>query len=153
VGGLHRARVHNRRKRPFPRMTELKFFRLMLVVVALLLLSLGSGWAFLHSKQSAAEEAVSTSFGDYNRYIAACGDGQDNGAWDLATRAYGTLARASAARDRYAEQADALMWIGLVGCLAVVLAFYAFRWAMTGRVRPLWVLGRAPSAAAQADNP
>jgi hypothetical protein len=134
-------------------MTELKFFRLMLVVVALLLLSLGSAWIFLHGKQLAAEEAVSTSFGDYNRYIEACGDGQDSGAWDLAARAYGTLARASATRDRYAEQADGVMWIGAVACLAVVLAFYAFRWAMTGRVRPLWLLRRTRSTAVQTDNP
>ena len=125
-------------------MTELKFFRLMLVVVATLVLSLGSGWAFLHSRQMDAEEAVSRSFGDYNRYIAACGDGQDSGAWDLATRAYGALATASGARDRYAEQADVLMWIGSIACPALVLAFYAFRWAMTGRVRPLWLLGATP---------
>lgn len=141
--------MHNRRTA----MTELKFFRLMLVVVATLALSLGSGWAFLHSRQLAAEEAVSGAFGDYNRYIAACGDGQDSGAWDLATRAYATLARASDARDRYEQQADVAMWIGLVACPAVVLAFYAFRWAMTGRVRPLWLLRRAPSGAPQTDNP
>jgi hypothetical protein len=123
-------------------MTELKCFRLMLVVLAALVLSLGSGWAHLHGQRRAAEAAVDASFGDYNRYIAACGDGRDSVAWDLATRSYDTLARASAARDRYAEQADLLVWIGLLAGGAVVLGFYAVRWALTGRVRPLWLLGR-----------
>jgi hypothetical protein len=129
-------------------MTELKFFRLMLVVVATLVLSLGSGWAYLTSKQRAAEQAVSASFGDYNRYVEACGGRQDGPEWDLARRAYDTLARASAVRDRYSEQADDLLWLGLVVCPALVIGFYAFRWALTGRVRPLWLLGRGAAGPA-----
>jgi len=124
-------------------MTELKWFRLMLVVVAALALSLGSGFAYFTSKQHAAEQAVSTSFGDYNRYVEACGGRQDGPEWDLARRAYDTLARASAARDHYAEEASDLLWGGLIVCPALVLGFYAFRWALTGRLRPLWLLGQA----------
>jgi hypothetical protein len=127
-------------------MTELKCFRLMLVVVATLLLSLGSGWAWVSTKERAAEQAVSTSFGDYNRYVEACGGRQDGPEWDLAKRAYETLARATAARERYGDLADNLLWVALIVCPALVVGFYAFRWALTGRVRPLWLLGRGGAA-------
>jgi len=35
-----------------------------------------------------------------------------------------------------------VLWFGVIASVTLVLAFYAFRWAMTGRVRPLWLLGR-----------
>ena len=80
-------------------MNEIRGFRLMLVLLAALVIGVGGAWAFLHTRQQAAETAVSDSFGAYNRYIAACGDGKDVAAWDLATRAYDQLAKASEARD------------------------------------------------------
>src|SRR6266446_10154595 len=64
----------------FPSMTELKFFRLMLVVLATLVLSVGSGWAYLTHKQRATEAAIDSAFGEYNRYIAACGDNKASAA-------------------------------------------------------------------------
>ena len=118
-------------------MTELKFFRLTCVLLAALVLSAGSGWAYCTHKQRLAEAAVDASFGEYNRYIQACGDDTD-GAWDLAERAHDSLHRASAQRDAYEERADALMWFAVIACPCVVAAFYALRWAMKGRVRPLW---------------
>jgi hypothetical protein len=120
-------------------MNEITGFRLMLVLLAALLLATAAGFAFLHAKQSAAERAVSDSFGDYNRYIAACGDGKDVAAWDLATRAYDQLAKASASRDRYADATEVLLWIGGIALTVVLAGFYALRWAFTGKVRPLWV--------------
>jgi hypothetical protein len=120
-------------------MNEVRAFRLMLVLLGALLLATSAGWAFLHAKQTAAEQAVSDSFGDYNRYIAACGDGKDVAAWDLATRAYDQLAKASAARDRYADATELLLWIGGIALTVVLAGFYALRWAFTGKVRPLWV--------------
>jgi hypothetical protein len=132
----------NARRIRSPTMTETQGFRLMLVLLASLVLGFGGAWAWLHARQQAAEAAVSASFGDYNRYIAACGDGRDVAAWDLAKRSYDALERASAARDRYAEQAEAVAWIALIAGAVVVGGFYALRWAMTGKVRPLWVLGR-----------
>jgi hypothetical protein len=128
-------------------MTEIRGFRLMLVLVAALLLGAGGAWAFVHARQQAAERAVSDSFGAYNRYIAACGDGQDVAAWDLARRAYDTLEKASAERDRYADLADVVAWSGGIAVAVVVAGFYALRWAFTGKVRPLWVL-RAVAASA-----
>lgn len=122
-------------------MTELKFFRLMLVVLATLVLSLGSGWAYFARKQHATEAAIDSAFGDYNRYIAACGDNKEGGAWDLAQRAYDSVNKLSAARDAYEGRAELMLWIGAIVCPALVVLFYAFRWAMTGRVRPVWLLG------------
>ena len=121
-------------------MTEIKFFRLLLVTVAALALSMGSGWAYLVQKQRATEAAISTAFGDYNRYIAACGDTKEGAAWDLAERAYDTVKKLSASRDLYEERAELLAWIGAIVGPALIVLFYALRWAMTGRLRPLWLL-------------
>ncbi|MBW8828770.1 MAG: hypothetical protein JF606_04940 [Burkholderiales bacterium] len=127
-------------------MTELKFFRLMLVVLATLVLSLGSGWAYYTHRQHLTEAAIDSAFGEYNRYIAACGDNKEGGAWDLAQRAYDSVSKLSAARDVYAGRAELPLWIGAIVCPALVALFYALRWAMTGRVRPLWLLGRRSTA-------
>ena len=123
-------------------MTELKFFRLTLVVLAAMLLCAGSGWGWFVHRQNQAQAVVDSSFGEYNRYIAACGDDKSGGAWDLARRARDTLDHATAERDAYAARAEALLWLALIACPALVVAFYALRWAMTGRLRPLWLLGR-----------
>src|SRR5258706_12212076 len=95
-------------------MSELKFFRLMLVAVAALVIATGSGWAWSTHKQRQAEAAVDRSFGDYNRYIQACGDDKQGGAWDLAVRANESLRRAAAPRDDYEERADGFMWFWLL---------------------------------------
>jgi hypothetical protein len=129
-----------------PPMNEIRGFRLMLVMLAALVIGVAGGWAFVHGRQAAAEQAVSDSFGAYNRYIAACGDGKDVAAWDLATRAYDALAQASAARDRYEEAAELLLWIGGIAFAVVLAGYYALRWAFTGNVRPLWVLGATAAA-------
>ena len=125
-------------------MNEIRGFRLMLVLLAALLLGIGGAWAFVHAKELAAEQAVSESFGAYNRFIEACGDGKDVAAWDLATRAYAQLEKASAARDEYAGLAEVLLWAGGIACGVVLAGYYALRWAFTGKVRPLWLLGRDP---------
>jgi hypothetical protein len=124
------------------RMTELKFFRLTLVLLAGIVLGAGSAWGWLMHRQSQAQASMDNAFGDYNRFLAACGDDKQGGLWDLAQRARETLVRATANRDAYADQAEALLWFALIGATVLVLAFYALRWAMTGRVRPLWLLGR-----------
>ena len=121
-------------------MTEIKFFRLMLVTLAALAISIGSGCAYLVHKQRAAEVALDSAFGDYNRYIAACGGDKESAAWDLAARAYDSAKSISAVRDAYADRADFLLWIGAIACPALIVMFYSLRWAMTGRVRPLWLL-------------
>ena len=121
-------------------MTEIRGFRLMLVLLAALLIDVGSAWAFVHAREVAAERAVSESFGAYNRFIAACGDGKDVAAWDLATRAYAQLEKASSARDGYAAQGEMLQWAGGIAFSVVLAGFYALRWAFTGKLRPLWLL-------------
>jgi len=123
-------------------MTELKFFRLTLVLLAAIVLAGGSGWGWLTHRQNQAEAVVENSFADYNKYIAACGDDKEGGAWDLAKRSRDTLDRATAERDLYAGRAEATLWFAGIAGGVLVLAFYALRWAMTGRVRPLWLLGR-----------
>ena len=121
-------------------MTELKFFRLMLVLLVAMLLSVGGAWGWFTHKQAEAQAVVDNSFGDYNRFIAACGDDRQGEAWDLAKRAREVLDRASARRDAYAGQAEAVLWFAAIVAPSLVLAFYALRWAMTGKVRPLWLL-------------
>jgi hypothetical protein len=123
-------------------MTELKFFRLTLVLLAGIVLGAGSGWAWFSHKQAQAQVVADNSFSDYNRFLAACGDERQGEIWDLAQRARETLARATASRDAHAEQAEAFLWFAVIAAPLLVLAFYAFRWAMTGKVRPLWLLGR-----------
>jgi len=123
-------------------MTELKFFRLTLVLLGALVLLGGAGHAWLVHKERAAQIAIDTSFGEYNRYIAACGDAKEGVAWDLALRARATLERATAEHDFYADRADAVLWAVAIGAFVLVLAFYSLRWAMTGRLRPLWLLRR-----------
>ena len=123
-------------------MTELRFFRLTLVLLAAVLLFGGSGWGWFNHLQSQAQVGVESSFGEYNKYIAACGDDRQGDAWDLARRSRDRLATATASRDFYAAQAEATVWLAVIAACALVLAFYAFRWAMTGRVRPLWLLRR-----------
>jgi hypothetical protein len=123
-------------------MTELRFFRLTLVLLVALLLSVGAVWGWSTHQQAEAQVVVDNSFGDYNRFIAACGNERQGEAWDLAVRARETLARASARRDAYAAQAESALWFAALAAPALVLAFYALRWAMTGRLRPLWLLRR-----------
>lgn len=123
-------------------MTEIKFFRLLLVALAALALTVGSGWAYCVHKQRTAEAAIDSAFGDYNRFIAACGSDKESAAWDLAERAYDQVKTLSASRDAYEERAGMLLWIGAIAGLSLIVLFYALRWAMTGRVRPLWLLGK-----------
>lgn len=129
-------------------MTEIKFFRLLLVALATLALFLGSGWAYCVHKQRAAEVAIDSAFGDYNRFIAACGNDKESAAWDLAERAYDKVKTLSASRDAYEERTEMLLWGGAIVGLSLIAFFYALRWAMTGRVRPLWLL-RRPEASAR----
>jgi len=121
-------------------MTEIKFFRLLLVALATLAISLGGGIAWSLHQQRAAETAISLAFGDYNRYIAACADPNDSTANDLADRAHENVARLSVIRDANESRVQWMSWTGVILAPALVLLFYALRWAMTGRVRPLWPL-------------
>jgi hypothetical protein len=125
-------------------MSEIKYFRLLLVALAAMAIGLGGGIAWSVHQQRAAETAISLAFGDYNRYVAACVDPNDDTAVDLAERAHDKVAKLSAVRDASEERAQWLMWAGVILALALVLLFYAVRWAMTGKIRPLWLLARRP---------
>jgi hypothetical protein len=126
-------------------MTEIKFFRLLLVALATLAISLCGGIAWSLHQQREAEAAISLAFGDYNRYIAACADPNDSTANDLADRAHENVARLSVVRDANEARVQWMAWTGMILAPALVLLFYALRWAMTGKVRPLWPL-RSPRA-------
>jgi hypothetical protein len=134
-------------------MTEIKFFRLLLVALAALAIGLGSGIAWNIHQQREAETAISLAFGDYNRYVAACADPNDDTAADLAERAHEKVAKLSAVRDASEERVQWLMWTGIVLGPALVLLFYAVRWAMTGKVRPLWLLVAQPSEDGASSRP
>jgi len=121
-------------------MTEIKFFRLLLVALATLAITLGGGIAWSLHQRREAEAAISLAFGDYNRYIAACADPNDSTANDLADRAHENVARLSVIRDANESRVQWMSWTGIILAPALVLLFYALRWAMTGRVRPLWLL-------------
>jgi hypothetical protein len=132
-------------------MTEIKFFRLLLVVLATLAITLGGGMAWSLHQQREAETAISLAFGDYNRYIAACADPNDSTANDLADRAHENVARLSLVRDANERRVQWMAWTGIILGPALVLLFYALRWAMTGTVRPLWPLRTSPGGDAPAD--
>jgi hypothetical protein len=123
-------------------MTELKFFRLTLVVLVALAVSVAGAWGWLQHRQRAAEVQLDAAFGDYNRFVAACGGDKEAAAWDLANKAYDSAKRIAVVRDGYAEDSDLVLWVGGIAAPALIVMFYALRWAMTGRVRPLWLLGR-----------
>jgi len=118
---------------------ELKLFRLMLVVVGTILVCTAVGWLLLEEAERAAAATVQTSFDEYNRYVEAC-DGRTEGeVWDLATRAHEVLRRASAERALAEARRSLLLRLGSLAGAALVAGFYAFRWALTGRWRPLWL--------------
>lgn len=130
-------------------MTEIKFFRLLLVALVALAIGLGGGIAWNARQQRAAESAISLAFADYNRYVAACADPNDDTAVDLAERAHEQVAKLSAMRDAAEDRAQWLILTGIILAPALVMLFYAVRWALTGRIRPLWLLaGRQDNAGA-----
>jgi hypothetical protein len=119
---------------------EARAFRVMLVLVAFVLAGTAGGWALCARAEHAAATAAEHAFDAYNRYIDAC-NGQPGGEeWDLAVRARETLQRASARRDAASEQGDLVLGAGATAAAALVVAFYALRWALTGRLRPWWPL-------------
>jgi hypothetical protein len=127
---------------------ELRLFRLMLVALGFVLAATGAGWLLLADAEREAAAAAQTSFDEYNRYIEACGDRTAGEEWDLAVRARDTLRRASAHRDARAFEAGLVLRVGLATGAALVVGFYALRWALTGRVRPWWLLGAQARPAA-----
>ena len=127
-------------------MLELKLFRSMLVLVGAVLVCTGVAWLLLQEGERAAAATVQSSFDQYNRYVEACDGRTDGETWDLATRASGVLRQASAERALQAERQR--LWLragGLVG-VALVAGFYAVRWALTGRLRPIWLTTTGPGS-------
>jgi hypothetical protein len=123
-------------------MLETVFFRLMLVGLAAVVVTTASLWAFDGHREAQAREAVARSFDDYNRYLEACGNDNEGLVWDLARKARSDLDRATMRRDAYQRRRDAWAWLGAGLGLALIAGFYALRWAITGRIRPLWLLAR-----------
>jgi len=117
----------------------------MLVLVAFVLAGTAGGWALCARAERAAAATAEHAFDAYNRYIDAC-NGQPGGEeWDLAVRARETLQRASAQRDAASERGDVVLGAGATTAVVLAVAFYALRWALTGRLRPWWPL-RPPRA-------
>jgi len=120
-------------------MLELKLFRLMLVLVGTIVVCTAVGWSLLGESERAAAATVQGAFDEYNRFIEAC-DGRTEGeAWDLASRAHEVLRRASAERAAAEARQSLLLRVGSLAGSALVAGFYAFRWALTGCWRPLWI--------------
>ena len=123
---------------------ELLAFRVMLVIVGFVMLGTAAGWALCERAERSAAAAAQGSFDAYNRYIDAC-NGQPGGEeWDLAVKAREALRVASAQRDEAAARGDVVLAVGGTSVVLLVLGYYAGRWALTGRLRPWWVLGAAP---------
>jgi hypothetical protein len=62
---------------------------------------------------------------------------------DRSTPGWGQGLDASIAyRDDMVRQAENAPWVALTVFLCVTAIFYAVRWALTGRLRPLWLLKR-----------
>jgi hypothetical protein len=80
-------------------MTELKFFRLTLVFARNPHVVYWQRLGLLPPQAEPGGEGDRCVVGEYNRYIQACGDGNDAGAWDLAGRAHESMRRSSEVRD------------------------------------------------------
>lgn len=119
---------------------EIRFFRLLLVLVAMILTCTLGAWAVLADQERDSARAMATSFDEYNRYIDVCEGQSDSNAWDLAVEARDVLQRTSAEHDSLGRKMRLLVWMGLGACAGLTVCFYAFRWAITGRVRPVWLL-------------
>ena len=52
------------------------------------------------------------------------------------------LDASAAYRDDMAQRAENAPWIALAVFVSATALFYAVRWALTGRLRPLWLLRR-----------
>jgi hypothetical protein len=126
-------------------MSEIVLFRLTLVVVGAVILVTSGLWAWNTAGETEAREAVARSFDEYNRYIDACGNAKAGEVWDLALRSRAALDRASTRRDDYERRRDVCAWLGLGFSVGLFATFYSLRWALTGRLRPLWLLGRHTS--------
>lgn len=123
-------------------MLQIISFRLTLVLLAAIAICIGGMWMWNWQRELEAREAVARSFDEYNRYVDACGNDKAGALWDLAQTARSALDRATVRRDNYSRRRATLAWLGLVLCTGLPAAFYSLRWALTGRIRPLWLLGR-----------
>jgi hypothetical protein len=113
-------------------MSELQWFRLFLVTAAAFVVIAGGTWLYntsqvqdaKHRSQLAYEACQKTA-----RTIFDCSDST------------------SVTEETWAqeERAELAFWVTWLPPLGLALLFYGVRWALTGRVRPLWLLRKETS--------
>ena len=125
-------------------MTEIKWFRLLLVGVAALVLSAGSVWCY--SKLSAM-----SSWKDAERWGKVSSEAQDHcfqnnpgaSATYCVNEGYSNRVRRHVeTAQEYEERADTALWFLSLPPFVLIVAFYALRWALCGRLKPFWLLGQ-----------
>lgn len=123
-------------------MSELKWFRLLLFATALLLV-IGTGvWSYSSFEAHLAHQQVVRFAEQSTRAIDHCLAKDRNATIDQCKNLYTERLVDEYAEDRtrYEERAEAALWFSSIGIGCLVTAFYGLRWALTGRVRPLWLL-------------
>ena len=125
-------------------MTEIQWFRLMLVVLAAMTLCAGAVWGFetvsAHSERNEAATWAQRAIAGTEPCLAAHPHDGDT----CVNPGFGALADGlNGAASERESIADAVTWLLWAPQLGLVLLFYGVRWTILGKVRPLWLLRRA----------
>jgi len=113
-------------------------------------LGAGSVWAYNNHQASGWHSTVKDRFDRGERALKDC-SAEDPEKGDLETcpaaaEWWRLGEEGSAFRDEFEARADFALWFVWVPPLVLTLLFYGIRWALTGRVRPLWILRRTPES-------
>jgi hypothetical protein len=131
------------------RLTEIQWFRLLLIAVTAFIVGGGSVWAVSTSSAASASErsrlageknlaALDKCFvEDHDSTIEQCERKSYDMQWFTMV---GDDYRKTV--DAYEGRADLALLLAWVPPLVLVTLFYAVRWALSGRVRPFWLLRR-----------
>ncbi len=125
-------------------MTEIQWFRLMLVVLAAVTFAASAAWGFetvsAHRERNDAATWAQRAIAGTEPCLAAHPHDAEScanpGYWPIADG----LNRQASERESIADVATWFLWVPQLG---LIFLFYGVRWAILGRVRPLWPLRRA----------
>lgn len=126
-------------------MTEIQWFRLMLALLTALTLSAGAVWGF--ETLSARDERIEAAAWAQRAITGTepCVAAHPNDAGSCVNSGYESSAdelnREAGEREPIASAVTWFLWMPQLG-LVFLFLFYCVRWAILGKVRPLWLLRR-----------
>lgn len=125
-------------------MSELVWFRLFLLV-AVLQLAAGFGfWSYSSYRAHLAHEQLVKQVQDNIGLADACRSRTQGASFAQCGNPLSgaSLEAYENERTQYEEKAKVSAWM-TVACTSVLfVVFYGLRWALTGKLRPLWLLGK-----------